>query len=82
MISSGINFERYYDESVDVPTVYSGAWYDTYTNATCDNFEGLVDRTTSVMVYGETDTLDTDFTVKMIDDHPPNPEFEDGFALN
>ncbi|PSQ15326.1 acyl esterase [Halobacteriales archaeon QS_8_69_26] len=37
----GINFERYYEESADVPTVYSGGWYDSYTKATCDNFEAL-----------------------------------------
>ncbi len=42
--SPGINFERYYDEMADVPTVYSGAWYDSYTKATCDNFEALADR--------------------------------------
>lgn len=39
--SPGINFEAYYEESADVPTVYSGAWYDSYTKATCDNFESL-----------------------------------------
>ncbi|WP_232702238.1 CocE/NonD family hydrolase [Halobacterium wangiae] len=39
-----VNFERYYDESADVPTVYSGGWYDSYTGATCDNFVGLADR--------------------------------------
>ena len=42
--SPGINFERYYDRSADVPTVYSGAWYDSYTKATCDNFERLAGR--------------------------------------
>jgi putative CocE/NonD family hydrolase len=45
--SPGINFEAYYDESADVPTVYSGAWYDSYTKATCDNFEALADRNDS-----------------------------------
>lgn len=40
----GVNFERYYDESADVPTVYAGGWYDSYTGATCDNFRGLADR--------------------------------------
>jgi len=40
----GLNFEAYYDESADVPTVYSGAWYDSYTKATCDNFEALAER--------------------------------------
>ncbi|WP_135854028.1 CocE/NonD family hydrolase [Halorussus salinus] len=39
--SPGINFERFRDESADVPTVYAGAWYDSYTKATCDNFEEL-----------------------------------------
>ncbi|WP_115865572.1 CocE/NonD family hydrolase [Halorussus litoreus] len=43
----GVDFERYYDESADVPTVYSGGWYDSYTGATCDNFRGLADRTDS-----------------------------------
>jgi putative CocE/NonD family hydrolase len=40
----GINFEHHYDESADVPTVYSGGWYDSYTKATCDNFEALSER--------------------------------------
>jgi putative CocE/NonD family hydrolase len=42
--SPGINFERFREESADVPTVYAGAWYDSYTKATCDNFEELADR--------------------------------------
>jgi putative CocE/NonD family hydrolase len=42
--SPGVNFERHYDGSADVPTVYSGGWYDSYTGATCDNFRGLADR--------------------------------------
>ena len=42
--SPGIDFERYYDGSADVPTVYSGGWFDSYTKATCDNFAGLADR--------------------------------------
>lgn len=40
----GLNFEVHYDQSADVPTVYSGGWYDSYTGATCDNFAGLADR--------------------------------------
>jgi putative CocE/NonD family hydrolase len=40
----GLNFERYYDQSADVPTVYSGGWYDSYTGATADNFVGLSER--------------------------------------
>ncbi|MEF8813382.1 MAG: CocE/NonD family hydrolase [Halovenus sp.] len=42
--SPGINFETFYDESADVPTVYAGAWYDSYTKATCDNFAALSGR--------------------------------------
>jgi putative CocE/NonD family hydrolase len=42
--SPGINFEKYYDASADVPTVYGGAWYDSYTKAICDNFEGLAEK--------------------------------------
>ena len=42
--SPGMNFERHYDGMADVPTVYAGAWYDSYTKATCDNFAALADR--------------------------------------
>ncbi|MFB6221689.1 MAG: CocE/NonD family hydrolase [Halolamina sp.] len=45
--SPGINFERYADQTADVPTVYAGAFYDSYTKATCDNFEMHADRTES-----------------------------------
>lgn len=45
--SPGINFERYYDQSADIPTVYSGGWYDSYTGATCDNFRELSKRKNS-----------------------------------
>jgi uncharacterized protein len=34
----GPNVERYYAEHADVPTVYSGGWYDSYTRATIRNF--------------------------------------------
>lgn len=37
----GLNVERYYREHADVPTVYSGGWYDSYTRATIRNFLGL-----------------------------------------
>lgn len=40
----GINFEAHYDASADVPTVYSGGWWDSYTKATCDNYVGLSER--------------------------------------
>lgn len=39
----GVNFRRYREDSADVPTVYSGAWYDSYTKATCDNFTAFAD---------------------------------------
>lgn len=42
-----INFEAHYDQMADVPTVYAGAWYDSYTKATVDNFEALTDRKNS-----------------------------------
>ena len=42
--SPGINFEAHYEESADVPTVYAGAFYDSYTKATCDNFEALSEQ--------------------------------------
>ncbi|MFB6298577.1 MAG: CocE/NonD family hydrolase [Salinirussus sp.] len=42
--SPGINFAAHYEDSADVPTVYAGAWYDSYTKATCDNFEALAER--------------------------------------
>lgn len=30
----GINIERHYDQHADVPSVYSGGWYDSYARAT------------------------------------------------
>ena len=33
-----MNFERFIDQTADVPTVYSGGWYDSYTRATTDSF--------------------------------------------
>jgi len=43
----GINPEAYYEGMADVPTVYSGAWYDSYTLGTCKNFEALSERKSS-----------------------------------
>jgi hypothetical protein len=40
----GVNVERYYEEHADVPTVYSGGWYDSYTRATIRNYLGLSRR--------------------------------------
>lgn len=37
----GLNVERYWGPHADVPTVYSGGWYDSYTRATLRNFAGL-----------------------------------------
>ena len=37
----GLNFEPYYDSSLDVPTMYCGGWYDSYTRATIENFLAL-----------------------------------------
>lgn len=33
-----MNFEKYIDQTADVPTVYSGGWYDSYTRATTESF--------------------------------------------
>ncbi len=43
-LQRGLNFERYHDETADVPTVYSGGWYDSYTRATTDNYVALSPR--------------------------------------
>jgi len=37
----GLNFEPYYDISLDIPTMYCGGWYDSYTRATIENFVAL-----------------------------------------
>jgi predicted acyl esterase len=42
-----INFAAHYEEMADVPTVYLGSWYDSYTKATCDNFVALAAETES-----------------------------------
>lgn len=34
----------YYDQHADVPTLYVGGWYDTYTRATIENFVELSKR--------------------------------------
>ena len=33
-----MNFERFIEQTADVPTVYSGGWYDSYTRATTESF--------------------------------------------
>ena len=33
-----MNFERFIGQTADVPTVYSGGWYDSYTRATTESF--------------------------------------------
>lgn len=38
------NFEPYRDRSADVPTMYAGSWYDSYTRATIDKFLWFKDR--------------------------------------
>lgn len=40
----GLNFARYWDEHADVPLLLCGAWYDSYTRATLENFAGLGER--------------------------------------
>jgi uncharacterized protein len=45
--SPSLNFARHYDSMADVPTVYSGSWYDSYAKATVDNFAALSERNES-----------------------------------
>lgn len=35
-----------------------------------------------VVLWASSSAVDTDFTVKLIDECPPNPDYPDGFALN
>ncbi len=42
-----MNFERFIDQTADVPTVYSGGWYDSYTRATCESFMAFSEAMTS-----------------------------------
>ena len=39
-----VNFELHWDRFADVPTVFSSAWYDSYTRANLENFVGLSKR--------------------------------------
>ncbi|MCL0044505.1 CocE/NonD family hydrolase [Dehalococcoidia bacterium] len=39
-----INFQLYWDQFADVPTVFSSAWYDSYTRANLENYVGLSQR--------------------------------------
>jgi uncharacterized protein len=40
----GFNFMKYWDDHADIPTLLCGAWYDSYTRATIENFVGLTER--------------------------------------
>jgi len=40
----GFNFERHWDQHSDVPLLLCGAWYDSYTRATLENYAGLSER--------------------------------------
>lgn len=42
--SPGLAPARHYDRTADVPTVYSGGWYDSYTRATTDSYRALAPR--------------------------------------
>lgn len=41
---SGLNFAAHYDRTADVPTMYAGSWYDSYTRATVENYQALSAR--------------------------------------
>ena len=38
------NFEPYKDKSADVPTMYAGSWYDSYSKPTIDKYVWFKDR--------------------------------------
>jgi putative CocE/NonD family hydrolase len=40
----GFNFEKHWGNHADVPTLLCGAWYDSYTRATIENYVGLSER--------------------------------------
>ncbi|HBY46423.1 MAG TPA: hypothetical protein DEG70_09280, partial [Chloroflexi bacterium] len=40
----GLNFAKFWDDHSDVPMLLCGAWYDSYTRATLENFAGLSER--------------------------------------
>ncbi|MCY3763938.1 MAG: CocE/NonD family hydrolase [Gemmatimonadetes bacterium] len=40
----GYAIDHYYDEHADVPTIYLGGWYDTYTRGTTANYVALSKR--------------------------------------
>jgi uncharacterized protein len=42
----GFHVMRHWDEFADVPMLFCGAWYDSYTRATIENFTGLSRRKT------------------------------------
>ena len=39
-----VNFQIHWDQFADVPTVFSSAWYDSYTRANIENYVGLSSR--------------------------------------
>ena len=39
--AAGFSIEAHYEQHADVSTYYSGAWYDSYTRSTLDNFTAL-----------------------------------------
>ena len=42
--SPSINFQLYWDNFADVPTVFSSSWYDSYTRANIENYVALSKR--------------------------------------
>ncbi|MEX2314854.1 MAG: CocE/NonD family hydrolase, partial [Thermomicrobiales bacterium] len=40
----GLNFAKHWGEHSDIPMLLCGAWYDSYTRATIENFVGLTER--------------------------------------
>ena len=50
----GYAISEYYNEHADVPTLYLGGWYDTYTRNTCASFTALskMKRSRQVLMMG------------------------------
>ncbi len=40
----GLNFEPHLDDHLDIPVMYSGGWYDSYTRSTAEMYEWLSAR--------------------------------------
>ncbi len=71
--------DEYHDEHADVPTLYLGGWYDSYSRGTCANYEALsrLKRSSQLLImgpwthgqWGESSAGDVDFGPSSILDY-------------